>query len=312
MLIIPALPGQIHDRYDFAAATRIFTQIEAAQPLQGHSVTSPWHLHAIERLRDQHGLRKGPTTSSDLFIWAKGEARHPAATKMGGRPYWPKGRPWPQDENGNALFFLAQINFRDSMDLIGRKLPGDLLVITSREEIDFSWSDDDVSWHWVSTDDEPDLDLEVDSAIGDRGPIHGLIHRIQDYPEADDSQLYDVVKEHWHLPVIHGTKIGGRAHSIQGDNQERDEILLCQLSSIELALDVPYPFANEAASRHFDLQSLFDNRPTSPMEMLNSQALFAQFLSGRGCNNQISFSDMGSLYFFLNSKNEVALDFQGY
>ncbi len=35
-------------------------------------------------------------------------------SQLGGRPWWPKGRPFPKDKNGAQLYLLSQINFAET------------------------------------------------------------------------------------------------------------------------------------------------------------------------------------------------------
>jgi uncharacterized protein YwqG/ankyrin repeat protein len=47
------------------------------------------------------------------------DALHPWESKFGGRPYLPRGCPYPLDGEGTPLFFLAQINFAETPRLEG-------------------------------------------------------------------------------------------------------------------------------------------------------------------------------------------------
>lgn len=93
-------------------------------------VTSPFHLVVNEYLKEQNPIheQKGEGTPVDIFVWAYGEPGKREVTKMGGLPYFPKSRPWPRSAKGETLEFLAQICFKDSLDICG-SLPGDVLVI---------------------------------------------------------------------------------------------------------------------------------------------------------------------------------------
>ena len=44
---------------------------------------------------------------------AEVEATTPLQSKLGGRPYFPKGEPWPTSADGRALQLLLQVNFAD-------------------------------------------------------------------------------------------------------------------------------------------------------------------------------------------------------
>lgn len=121
------LPGE----YRNEAAVR--RHIELMSPKWG-SLSTPESFAALVQLRwemwpsDEPPLDAVPT---DVFAWAEGEPEHPAATKVAGRPYWPKDREWP--ESGNPMYFVGQINFADSKDIVPT-LPADLLCIFAKSE----------------------------------------------------------------------------------------------------------------------------------------------------------------------------------
>ena len=49
----------------------------------------------------------------------EGQPEHAAASQLGGRPWWPAGRPYPIGRNGQPLYLLLQINFDDAPVLEG-------------------------------------------------------------------------------------------------------------------------------------------------------------------------------------------------
>lgn len=88
-MLIQSQPNGIHDILDFAAVKGIYTDKPQPHKLTGTHVTSPFHLFAVETLRDQHHLRVGPAIPTDVFVWAIGEPARREVTKIGGLPYWP-------------------------------------------------------------------------------------------------------------------------------------------------------------------------------------------------------------------------------
>ena len=92
-------------------------------------ITGPYHLAVIEQYRDERAanLIVPERVETDVFVFAKGEPKTRAVTKVGGLPYWPKNRDWPCGKDGDPLTFLAQVCFADSHDLVGA-LPGDVLA----------------------------------------------------------------------------------------------------------------------------------------------------------------------------------------
>src|SRR5262245_4812542 len=70
----------------------------------------------------------GKRLPTDVAVWARGEPRNRAITKVGGLPYRPSDAPWPSDGRGEPMRFIVQICFADSRDLVP-PLPGDILLV---------------------------------------------------------------------------------------------------------------------------------------------------------------------------------------
>ena len=72
----------------------------------------------------------GPSVSADVFVWADTQLRElPWLTRIGGKPWRPKGKPWPRDDNGVPLAFLGQICFADSKDILQNELAGEVALM---------------------------------------------------------------------------------------------------------------------------------------------------------------------------------------
>lgn len=98
-MIVPGTEG-VAPRFDFDAAKRLYESTAKDSELTGEMITSPFDLYAVETLRDRHGLRVGEAVPTDVFVFVFGEPDDPRCTKIGGRPFWPKGRPWPTEDGG--------------------------------------------------------------------------------------------------------------------------------------------------------------------------------------------------------------------
>src|SRR5262249_3781899 len=150
-------------------------------------------------------------------------------TKVGGVPYWPKGRRWPTNSAGAPYRFVAQFNFADSRDLFS-ELPGDVLLLLAEDEKDWMWEPMRVRFEWLRlglpTCPEFDESLIAEKA----GPFFGVIYRSADYPDAEDKAYVLKVSQGWDLPILNATKIGGVPHFIQTGDQLPGEFL-CQLGS---------------------------------------------------------------------------------
>lgn len=264
----------LHPEFDLAEARRIFGAPPADPEFTGGgAIGSPYGLYAVEALRERHGPYSGRAVPTDVFVFGKGESPRRDGTQVGGLPYWPADRPWPQTPNGDPYLFLAQFNFADSRDLVS-ELPGEVLLLLVPDAFD-EWlcEPDRMRFEWLP------IGLPVCPAFDEAlmytkdGPFFGVIHRSADYPDA----------------VLCATKIGGLPTFIQGGDEVAGEFL-CQLESIQAAPDVPYPWVNQAEP----LGLSFDHRG----------------IYGEG--NSILFGDMGTLYLFRDRDGTVRALFEGH
>jgi hypothetical protein len=278
---------KLHPELDFAAARRVF-EARAHDALRGELITSPYDVFSVEELRDVHGLREGKVFSADLFVFGKGESPRREATKVGGIPYWPADRPWPTDDEGSPLYFLAQFNFADSRDLFPIPLPGDVLLFLVEDPEDYL-EPDLIQFGWLPLGLSPVSHFDESLMATTAGPFYGVIHRSADYPDATERATDLEVSQSYDLPILNGTKIGGVPHWIQGGDGSDDQFL-CQLGSIQAAPQVPYPWVNQAESLGLE----FDDRGIY------------------GDSNSIVFGDMGSIYIFLDRDGSITSSFECY
>lgn len=107
------------------------------------SVQMPQNFLENEALREKvrgAGVVLGDPRPVDLFFWSTQPAFKPWLTKFGGVPFRNKSKAWPT-KNGILATFVAQICFRDSLDIFAYELPGDLLTVFSiREDV---WGHDE-------------------------------------------------------------------------------------------------------------------------------------------------------------------------
>jgi len=279
---------KLHDELDFDAVKRAYEATSAK--LQGDVVAGPFHLYAVETLRDAHALRKSKAIPVDVFVFGEGEPKRRHVTKIGGLPYWPADKPWPKNRDGTPYWFMAQLNFSDSVDLLP-ELPGDLLSILTEDED--GWLEDDQAsvhcfWQTVKRQDLitkkkfPKFEHTYDYFEG-----YGVIHRTADYPKSAAKAEKLAVRQSYNLPVLNATKIGGVPHTIEGPVNV-EGTFLAQLASIQPPPHVPYPWVNRR--RAYDLS--FDKNGIY--------------------GNQQMIGDMGSLYLFLQDDGEVRCTTQCY
>ncbi|HYE32250.1 MAG TPA: DUF1963 domain-containing protein [Methylomirabilota bacterium] len=282
-----------HPEFDVEAMKRFYRPV--TKKLSGEQIASPFDLYSVERLRDDHQLRKDPAFKTDVFVFGKGTPRKRHLTKVSGVPYWPTTRQWPRGENGERYQFLAQFNFADSTDLVP-ELPGDLLLIfVPQGDEDWWWENDLVKFEWLKIKDTPTIS-KIPAGVDPYSPSewYGVIHRTHDYPVAAALGKKAGLAQSYNLGIVNGTKIGGLPHSIQKDEEqwgaESQTKFLCQLSSIQAAPHVPYPWTNhtDELSLEFDDGGIY------------------------GDDNQCIFGDMGLLNVFLDADGNCVVNSASY
>ena len=278
-----------HPELDLDACAELFSKAAAEKELRGDCIASPWHIYAAETLRARHQLAVGDSFPADVFVFGQGEPENPAGTKIGGRPYWPADRPWPNGRDGKPAMFIGQFNFADSVDIIGDDLPGDVLVLAADSESDWLYEADALTFHWLTDDGSPPAtDLDVASVTGSTA-FYGIIHRTADYPYAFETAMDPDVQYSYLLPVLSATKIGGLPHFIQC-SADTEALYLCQLTSIQPAAKVVYPFVN----REQPLDLSFDNGGIY------------------GDQNSLVLADMGTIYLFIDDNGNISHDFESH
>lgn len=270
--------------FDMVAAGKIFAKLQAK--MEGTHITSPFHLYEVEMLRKRFGLT-GKSLPTDVFVMGHGEPEQRDITKIGGSPFWPANKPWPKSKKGAPLFFLAQFNFSDSRDLFP-KLPGDILLIFVESETSWAYEEDGFHFEWVSQNIDPMPRLKSDQIPYEINLFYGAIHRSADYLNPKYASD-DYPKRDYLVPVFSAMKIGGMAGNIQGDSKI-DPTFLCQLTSVQAAHAVEYPWLNRKEALTLDF---------------NGDGIY-------GDANQLMIGDMGSLYFFMDKNGRVTCGMECY
>jgi hypothetical protein len=253
----------------------------------GAIITGPADIAVVEQLRgevpelaDHEGL------ATDVFVWGLGEGPSREATRVGGTPYRPRGLEWPVGPTGTPMAFVAQICFADSRDLLEEQfmgnLPGDVLLLFLPEDY---WDEDELPFHteWydlglkdlVSPEDVPEPPFPLQ-------PCYGVRHRTADYPSA--LNLFEErYNQPWSVAILEGTKIGGAAWWIQGEEELEGEYLLT-LGSLGVSAFQPWPWLNQEAP----------------------------FDSWTGPEDLMQWGDAGTVYFSLDEDGELHWVEQGY
>lgn len=219
----------------------------------GSDVTSPGGLCTNEQLRQEivDQVDWGQEVPVDVFVMAEGEPEDRASTKIGGLPYRPRSSPWPIGPLGDPMLFLAQFNFSDSHDIVG-KLPGELLLVFGDDSggmfdpLHFEWQAPGL----IDVVTQDDVPPHNSSFI----PCYGHIYRTMNYPAAQwrlsppDSK-YPRCRglEVWHahsLLQYEGTQIGRAPFFIQRGDEEVEGEILCTIGSVCPPANQRFPWIN--------------------------------------------------------------------
>lgn len=215
------------------------------EPVRSENIelVGPHDILVVDHLRREAGGPGSHAVPTDVFLWAIGEPEHPAMTKIGGRPYLPSTRDWPQLDGSLASFF-GQLNFVDSRDILPVRPPGDVLLVFHHTAPGLTpW--DEAFYCLVWQDVSPDARLHParDSC---RPAFHGVRVRVYDDPltgarvraaHAFDTPAFDA-------GVLSATKAGGLPSPDDGLANTTRSAFLGQMGSVLPTLEVPFPFVN--------------------------------------------------------------------
>lgn len=161
--IILEQPDKQHPVLEYEKCERMFENLQ--QKLDGETIGSPFDIYSVETIRKRLELEKHPSHPADVFVWGEGEPAKPYLTKIGGVPYYPREF-WPHTENDDKPYiFLAQICFVDSKDVLPFPLPGDVLSIFMRHDLNgpclVCYKPVDLYFQWVRIGDQPIWDQQA-------------------------------------------------------------------------------------------------------------------------------------------------------
>ena len=301
-------PDKNHPLFDFESAKKLYD----GMAIGGELVSSPFDIYSNETLRDRYGFREEkPSVKTDVMLFSRGTPPKKYLTQIGGMPYGAGTFDWPK-RKGKPMPFFAQFSFLDSLGLFA-DLPGHLLLIFADESVvreEYSVEcycdeQDCFKFIWLVRDEkadrEPTPEPSQEMPIAMKEPWYGVLHRTVDYPAISKTcnMRLDEDKKvsSFFLPILNATKIRGVPHFIQGNpgkledgSQVKKLLFLCQLSSIQAAPDVPFPWCNCAKKMILDF---------------GENGIY-------GAKNQLSMFDMGNIYFFMKPNGRIVWHFDCY
>lgn len=189
----------------------------------------------------------GDAVPVDIFVFGIGEPDNRFATKIGGLPYRPASSRWPTTLNGRPMALIAQFNFTQSLDLVG-KLPRDLLLIfgdDSGGEVEPLYCE----WQPLVP---MDLVMGLPQGLMAVTPCFGYRCRTVSFPNATEI-LSDNIRVQWDgrevqscywLPTYQAVQIGRAPFFIHPGDSDFPGSPLCTVSSMAPDLFKPYPWVN--------------------------------------------------------------------
>lgn len=211
------------------------------------------------------GYDFGNPVPSDVFIFSVGEAPSRDQTKIGGLPYLHRGDSWPTDSKGKTLPFIAQMNFRDSTDILQAKLPGDLLLVFG--DLPSSERSPEVVLIWKSFSNSINSEL-LDSAdvpcMAAFDAFYGTRWRTANYPAAYTSpqnRSYTASTKYHAIEAseIFGTQISSAPFLLARNRRSMESSPICCFAPVHPASDGPFPFCN-MPSPLLEIRSVRDYR----------------------------------------------------
>ncbi|MCP4689754.1 MAG: DUF1963 domain-containing protein [Desulfobacterales bacterium] len=267
------------------------------------AITSPYHLAVMEQLRRENPPegRGFEALPCDVFVYHQGEPGDRRVTKVGGLPYWPINREWPDNRDGRPLVFIGQFNFLDSAENVG-PLPGDVLLVFADESIaDHGFTPfekDDLQFFWqdVHADVKLTPKENIPKAAWRLSPFYGDLHRTTDFRESDELLIMEDAERIRDLLVWEGSKIGGEPYWLQEPGCIGARFL-CSLGSINPKNDIAHPFLNIR----------------TPIIYPEKEEEFEDFIKQREfLTGMMMWGDGGSLHVFIDEEGEICHTVQSY
>jgi len=216
-------------------------------------ITSPNDLCNREWLRQllEDKYTWGAPVPVDIFVMSRGEPENRAATKIGGLPYRPAGTAWPKFKSGAPMALIAQFNFTNSVDIVGKQR-GDVLLAFGGEDEDGLINVAHFEWHRLGLTDLIRSEQMPDDCLKIL-PCYGNRCRVMSYPDAKRKfeGMHPVVdgKEilsPQFVATLNGTQIGRAPYYVQASDSRLPGRPLCCISSVQPAMHGPYPWVNVA------------------------------------------------------------------
>jgi hypothetical protein len=187
-----------------------------------------------------------------VFVLSTGEPTNRHSTKIGGLPYLKRDQPWPTDNVGDPIPFLAQFNFSESQDIVGN-VDGDILLVFGHAKPSLGFV-----LQWTSLSESANLVNEDDIPIPSKVPtFFGTRWRTVNYPDwkitrsdcgsgsvqLDDGRYLNDLYFAYELLAMQISQSGFIPPG--GIELNRGEKIICSLSGIAVSTGCPYPLLNQ-------------------------------------------------------------------
>lgn len=200
------------------------------------------HEHVRRNVAAVHDLGTGVPV--DWVLWGLGAPARPYLTKIGGVPHREAAKAWPKWIDDTPYSFLFQICFVDSMDLLPRKLPGDVLLCYQLQEDLEGEPDKEFYFEWSRIPlKKPMSSAQCPRPSFSPPQFYGVLHRTVEYP--DSAHVFTK------FGCYHGvdyactlsTKIGAIGAGVQVDVRELEGDHFCTFTAV-IPGEGPWPLVD--------------------------------------------------------------------
>jgi uncharacterized protein YwqG len=227
-----------------------------------------------ERVQATHAGAFAHLAPCDQMLLARGTALQPYHTCVNGLPYRPKEEPWPKDDSGHPMAFLAQVCFTDSRDIVGNT-PGDVMLLfvethagrlihkTGRRRLHLTANKETLLIEWQKADINAKDLMSIDDCPSDGivfPKCYGVRHRdweasddqanVQAISDTLDANIFaenDFRRKLQMRKICHSSrfKIGGVPFWYYDTQVPADNCFLGSFAGVNPIWDMPFPWCNQ-------------------------------------------------------------------
>lgn len=265
-------------------------------------VVGPLNAVCLDSHRDElrkAGYKFGNAVPSDVFIFSVGEAPRRDQTKIGGLPYLHRNESWPTNSSGKALPFVGQMDFRNSIDILKQKLPGDLLLVFGDLPSRGRSPEVILLWKSLSASNDAELvnqdDLPCKAAFD---TFYGTRWRTENFPDAytnPENEAFTASTEYSAMGAseIFGTQISNAPFLLSRNRESMKRSVICCFAPVLPVSDGLFPFGN-VSTPLLEIRDLIDYRYSNQYQFVR---------------RWLTWGDATSLYILQNEDGSFSPEF---